>query len=78
MAGWHKLTRLLINPERDDVVSILIGGQQEGSRWINGEITRVSALRWLMVNASEFARTLVDLEDDDAVMAAIGAIDKLS
>jgi len=40
MAGWMKLTGARVNFECHNGVTVLIGGEQKGACWIDGEIAR--------------------------------------
>ena len=76
MTGWGELACLLIDSECDHSVSVLIGGQQEIPCWVESKPARELSLSGFMVYIGEFARILVDLEDHNAVMTAIGAVEK--
>jgi hypothetical protein len=75
-SGGFQTSRFGIDREHDDIIRTLISDQQEPPRWINREIAWPVAFSGGVLHEREFARSLVDLEDDNAVVSAIRAIEK--
>ena len=70
------LPRLFVDSIGDDVVRILIGGEQEPSGGIEGEVPRKLAAGGLVVHDRERTRVRVDFKNHDAVVPPVGAVDK--
>ena len=67
-----------VDIKEDDVVAVLIGHQQASASRVEFEITRCFTLRREMVNHGQGPRLLVDGENGDAVVSAIGGEEKLA
>ena len=78
MTGGGETTGLRIDFEDDHRATVLIGGQEVGSRWIDAEIARGLAPGGLVAGGGQQSRDGVDREDRDAVVPAVGAIEKLA
>ena len=75
-ACWLELASAWIDGKHDDIVGALISDQI--ASWINREIAWPVAFSRNMFDEREFARALVDLENDDAVVSTIRAVEKLA
>ncbi len=67
-----------VDAEDDDVVGLLIGGEEEIAGGIEGKISWGFALRGEVAGGSEGSFGGVDGEDGDAVAAAIGSVEKFA
>ena len=64
--------------EHDQIVGILVGRDEKISGGINGKISRRFALSGLALDERERSLRAINAEDGDAVMAAVGAVEKLA
>src|SRR5207249_4947389 len=68
VTGGGETTGLRIDFEDDHRATVLIGGQEVGSRWIDAEIARGLAPGGLVAGGGQQSRDGVDREDRDAVV----------
>ena len=74
----YKSARLLVDTEDDDGIGVLVLGQQKAPGRIDREIAGVLAQGWLVSGGGQLARTRINLEDGDAVMAPVRSEYKLA
>lgn len=73
-----QLPSALVDAEGDDVIAVLIGSQQECAAGVNGEVSRSPAMGCLVRNDRQPPRILVDGKNCQAIVPAIGAVQKVS
>ena len=78
MACGGQLACLLVYAVDIDGVGILIGGEEEVARRVYAKVTGDFALSGFCRHEGEFASRLVNGKEGDAVVTAIGAIEKLA
>ena len=77
-AGGRQRTRIPINPKNDDVVRILVGGEQKSPRRIDTEIAGSLSTGWFVLDKGKLTGFLVDGEHGNAVVTTVRAINKLA
>jgi len=74
LAHLRELAAGLIDLEHGDIIGALIARDDVCAGWINAEISRRSAERFLMADRGQLARFFIDGKDRQAIVAAVGAI----
>ena len=64
--------------EDDDIVRALIGDEQKSAGGIDREVARPVAFSRDVLDEREFAGARIDRENDDAVVAAIRTVEKMT
>ena len=67
-----------VDAEGDDGVGVLVGGEEPVARGVDGEVARGLAPGGFVAEAGEAAGGLVDGKHGDAVVTAVGAVDRLA
>jgi hypothetical protein len=62
---------LLIDAKNNDVVGILVGGEQPGSRGIDREVARRFSADGIVLNMGQLTRGRIDGKRCDAVVSTI-------
>src|SRR5437660_1694708 len=78
VAGRGEFAGFTIHAIGHHIIRILIGGQHEGPRRIEFETSWCFTLRGLMADGLEMSGLIVNHENSDAVVPAIGNIHELS
>src|SRR5438093_1267431 len=77
LAGGGERAARGVHAEEVDVVGRLVTGDQPFAGGVEGEVAGVLAARRLVPRGRKRARFRVDPEDCNAVVAAVGAVEKL-
>ena len=72
-----QLSGFLVDREDEDVVAVLVRGQEEFARGVLGEVARGLAPGFGLACSRDHPGTLVDGEYRDAVVAAVGGVEEL-
>src|ERR1700722_15594064 len=75
---WRELARLLIDPKHHDIVRFLVRGKQHLAGRINLHAARFLAPRRSDSYLCQRSLTAVDCVDGDAVVSAVGSIEKFA
>ena len=77
MAGGFQLASVLIDAKGEDVSTGLIGRDQKFTGGIEAKIARSLAQRGLVLHGLQLAGFLIDAENRNRVMPAVGSVKKL-
>ncbi len=76
--GRDKSPRGLVDPELDDGVSLLVGGVEPSTAWIDGKVAREVDARRGVADRRQQAAGRVDPEPRDAVVPAVRSVEELA
>src|SRR4051812_4145035 len=77
VAGGLEVAGLVVDPEVDDGVAVLVGGVEEGAARVDREVAGRLALGGGVANRRQPPGLLVDGEDGDAVVAPVRDVDEV-